>query len=86
MNKPTVKDILAGYLIKHNYDGLFHEDGMCACHVNDDLMDHCCEDPIDCVPGFKHPIDCDCGVCVRWREEMGSTQDTIFAEPPPEKE
>lgn len=55
----TVRDIVKDRLIKDGYDGLYSENGECACEV-DDLFPMC-EQNLDCTAG--HKIPCDCGDC-----------------------
>lgn len=46
----NMRTIMVDWLIRHNYDGLWH-DHDCACKV-DDLMP--CDEPLpECMPGHK---------------------------------
>ena len=51
--KPTpVKEMVAEWLKQNGYDGLYNEDGDCACLI-DDLVP--CDGPCDnCLSGYKH--------------------------------
>ena len=52
----NVREILIDYLIGNGFDGLFNEDGTCACSI-DELC--ACGDPTEhCQPGIKVPCDC----------------------------
>ena len=79
MDKPTVKNILVGYLVKHGYDGLC-SDG-CGCDIDD--LAPCCEYFGDCVPAFKHPNGCQCEGCENLREEWGEYMGGCYSSEPP---
>ena len=49
-----VRDIVKIYLTEHNYDGLYDDDGECACLL-DDLMPCDQETALDCIPGHTTP-------------------------------
>jgi len=50
-------NILQDWLFTHGYDGLFDNDGECACEL-DDLMP-CGEPSPNCTAGYR--AACDCG-------------------------
>lgn len=52
-----VHDIVAEYLKRYGYDGLFNSDADCACEL--DELAPCGEPSFSCHPGFKY--GCDCG-------------------------
>ena len=55
MKNPTVLEMTEAYLKEHGYDGLYNEDGECACCI-DDLFP--CGDGYDaagCCAGYKRP-------------------------------
>lgn len=57
-----VRDIVAEYLKKHKFDGLYNISGVCACKL-DDLIP--CEGAQgECTVGYKVP--CDCGGGCGW--------------------
>ena len=49
----TVMDIVELYLRQHRYDGLYHSETDCGCHV-ESLMP-CGSYSGECLPGFDHP-------------------------------
>ena len=54
----TVKEIIEKFLDEHGYDGLYNENGECACK-RDDLMPcrHYCGDGQEsCCVGYLQPI------------------------------
>jgi hypothetical protein len=51
----TVKDIVKAYLTEHGYDGLYNEDGGCACNTSDPFP--CCCEGARCSPGYKRTCD-----------------------------
>lgn len=53
----SVFEIVKGYLIVNKYDGLYHEDGDCACEVQE--LAPCGEISVDCRAGYK--TKCTCG-------------------------
>jgi hypothetical protein len=52
----TVRDILVKWLTANGYDGLYDEDGECACAVDD--LCPCDSEVLWCQPGYKRPCDC----------------------------
>ena len=53
----TVKDIVKEYLENNNYDGLYSDNGGCACHLSDLIP--CGNEKIEqCRPGYKSKCDC----------------------------
>lgn len=50
----TVHDIIKGYLVANNFDGLFNEE-YCACQLSD--LFPCGECFDTCEPGYKTPCD-----------------------------
>ncbi|MHA2047663.1 MAG: hypothetical protein ACW99G_23015 [Candidatus Thorarchaeota archaeon] len=65
MVKKCVLDIVFGYLIKNEYDGLYNSNYECACEWSD--LAPCSEMQHDCFPGHKTP--CDCGDGHDWHIE-----------------
>jgi hypothetical protein len=67
MTKPkTVLEIVRQYLKTNGYDGLYNEDGQCACLLDD--LHPCGEynDISECSPGYKYVCDgknCNVDVC-----------------------
>lgn len=59
---PTVRDLVKQGLAAGGYDGLFDEDGECAC-LADDLFP-CYEVNPNCIAGYKVP--CGCGDECKW--------------------
>jgi len=55
----TVIEIVREYLEKNGFDGLFNEQGECACELND--LAPCGEIGVDCEAGYK--VDCDPETC-----------------------
>lgn len=51
-----VKTIVRDFLIKNEYDGLFNEDGECACEVED--LSPCGEMSENCTAGYSGPCTC----------------------------
>lgn len=49
---PDVYDMVASYLIDNGFDGLYNENGECACTV-DDLSPAACMS-YECVAGYYH--------------------------------
>lgn len=61
---PSVRAIVAAYLLRHGYDGLYDEPeapDCCVCSLKDGLMDNCdsCGGGSCCVPGYR--TLCTCG-------------------------
>ena len=53
-DKPkNVREIIASWLAEHGYEGLYDEDGECACELAD--LGLCDGFPEYCKPGYKHP-------------------------------
>lgn len=52
----NTRRIVRKYLEDNGFDGLFDEDGECACK-NDDLFP-CDGSSFNCKPGYKQPCDC----------------------------
>ena len=52
----TLKEIAQQWLTLNGYDGLYHEDGLCACEIGN-LMP--CDQPgPECKAGYRKPCDC----------------------------
>ena len=54
----TLREITVDWLETHGYDGLYSEDGDCACQLSD-LMP-CGEPGVGCSAGYKAPCGDDC--------------------------
>lgn len=53
MSEPiTLIEMVEKYLRENGYDGLYHEDGECACEVDD--LAPCGEPCMGCSAGHKH--------------------------------
>jgi hypothetical protein len=52
----TLKQIVQRWLTENSYDGLYHQDGECAC-ATDNLM-RCGEPGENCKAGYRQPCDC----------------------------
>jgi len=52
-----VEEIIVEYLDKNGYDGLFSQDGECACEKND--LAPCEHISLDCRVGYKTECDCE---------------------------
>lgn len=52
----TTREMIRKYLKDNDYDGLFSNEGECAC-VPDDLCP-CGEPPLDCEAGYRQTCDC----------------------------
>ena len=52
MEEITVREIVLGYLIDHEYDGLYSDMGQCACDL-ESLMDCEAEGTCQYSPGYK---------------------------------
>lgn len=65
---PTVSDIVRDWLLSHGYDGLFSNEGECACLAND--LFPCGYTPRDCEAGYKmpcpNPDECEYGPEDHW--------------------
>jgi hypothetical protein len=48
----TVIDIIEDWLREHGYDGLCDPDAECGCSI--DHVCPCCENCINCQPGYLH--------------------------------
>ena len=72
----NVFEIVKEYLRTHGYDGLYEENGECACDLAD-LMPCASEGIPNCLPGYKVP--CDCGDHA-WH--IGPTKKTASVEIP----
>lgn len=56
MSEITLKEIICAYLKANRFDGLFNDDGDCACELRDLMI---CDEPgTNCRPGFKTVCDC----------------------------
>ena len=58
MDNPNVKSIVKEHLSKNGYDGLFSEDGECACVIDDLSPGDCLID--SCESGYKTNCHADC--------------------------
>ena len=47
----NVNDIIKQYLIDNSLDGLYNQEGECACELSD--LQPCGENHADCMPGIK---------------------------------
>lgn len=59
--KMTGREIIAEYLKKNGFDGLFNADADCGCSLTDpeaDFMACGGEGCHECSPGYQHPCDC----------------------------
>ena len=50
----SVQQIMEKYLKDNGFDGLFNEDGECACSLGDELIP-CGELCVECQAGYKVP-------------------------------
>ena len=55
----TVKEIVKAYLDANGFDGLFSDDGDCACQKDDLAPCGGCDNIMDCGPGYL--TACTCG-------------------------
>ncbi len=53
----NVNEIVAAYLIKNGYDGLYNKDGGCGCILG--MLAPCASYSMQCLPGYR--TECDCG-------------------------
>ena len=61
----NIKEIVEQYLRDNGYTGLCGFE--CGCGL-DNLMPCNAPDISECVAAYKHTIDCNCDICVRYRE------------------
>ena len=68
----NVEGMIKKYLEDNGFEGLYDPRGECGCEIAN--LRACCEDPCDCLPGYKHGYKNDAWIIKPNKKEEGGSE------------